>query len=269
MSDSYSGVKSGKLKLKGEKSKKSKKKSKKRERDEHDQHKQRKKLKYQEQDDIRKHGGWWCTKEFKHVSGPIAIQIKGCFLKAVDDGTFTLGAPHDDGDGPDPEEVLLAVKVTDTKIALKSGFEKYLRVDNKDYVVRGTADAVGPMEQWEPIFQDGKLALLGANSKFLSLNGEDETIVCEKSKAGDDEMIKIRSNAEREEDKKAYVPDEEQGNVGQIELNYVKKFQKFQDHKIKLNSSDRRELMKAKTEGDMHELMLDRRAKMKADRYCK
>ena len=163
----------------------------------------------------------------------------------------------------------MAVKVTDSKIALKSGFEKYLQVDNKDYIVRGTADAVGPMEQWEPIFQDGKLALLGANNKFLSLNEEDETIVCEKQRAGEDEMIKIRSNAEREEDKKAYVPEEERGNVGQIELNYVKKFQKFQDHKIKLNSSDRRELLKAKTEGDMHELMLDRRAKMKADRYCK
>lgn len=163
----------------------------------------------------------------------------------------------------------MAVQVTESKIALKSGFEKYLNVDNKDYIVRGTAEAVGPMEQWEPIFQDGKLALLGANNKFLSLNEEDETIVCEKQRAGDNEMIKIRSNAEREEDKKAYVPDEEKGNVGQIELNYVKKFQKFQDHKIKLNSSDRRELLKAKTEGDMHELMLDRRAKMKADRYCK
>ena len=117
--------------------------------------------------------------------------------------------------------------------------------------------------------QDGKLALLGPNNRFLSLEDDSESVVCNKQKAGDSEMIKIRSNAEREEDKKEIIPDEEQGNVGQIELNYVKKFQKFQDHKIKLCSDDRRELMKAKAEGNLHESLLDRRAKMKADRYCK
>ena len=56
------------------------------------------------------------------------------------------------GDSPDPEEVLPAIRVNESKIAFKSGFEKYLRVD-KDGVVRGVADAVGAMEQWEPVFQ--------------------------------------------------------------------------------------------------------------------
>ncbi len=117
--------------------------------------------------------------------------------------------------------------------------------------------------------QDGKLALLGPNSKFLSLDDSTESVVCDKSKAGEGEMINVRSNAEREEDKAEVIPEEEQGNVGQIELNYVKKFQKFQDHKIRLNQEDRRDLLRAKTEGDFHEALLDRRAKMKADRYCK
>ena len=46
----------------------------------------------------------------------------------------------------------MAIRVTESKIALKSGFEKYLRVD-KDGVVKGIADAVGSMEQWEPVFE--------------------------------------------------------------------------------------------------------------------
>ncbi len=113
------------------------------------------------------------------------------------------------------------------------------------------------------------MALLGGNNRFLTLDEESESVVCEKQRAGEEEMVKIRSNAEREEDKKPVIPDEEQGNVGQIELNYVKKFQKFQDHKIKLCNEDRRDLLQAKEDGSMHELMLDRRSKMKADRYCK
>ena len=119
------------------------------------------------------------------------------------------------------------------------------------------------------VLQDGKLALLAANSKFLSVSSSDESLICDKLNAQENEMIKIRSNAEREEDKPAYVPEEERGKVGQVELNYVKKFQKFQDHKTKICDDDRGALVKAKNEGDLHELLLDRRSKMKADRYCK
>ena len=82
-------------------------------------------------------------------------------------------------------------------------------------------------------------------------------------------MIQVRSQALREEDKEVFIPVEERGNVGQIELNYVKKFQKFQDHKIKLCDDDRTNLVKAKNDGTLHEALLDRRSKMKADRYCK
>jgi len=82
------------------------------------------------------------------------LQLKeGSYVRTLDDGGFTLGAPHGDGDGPDPEEVLLAVRVNDTKVAFKSGYEKYLRVDGRTGEVMGVADAVGPMEQFEPIFQ--------------------------------------------------------------------------------------------------------------------
>lgn len=265
MSDPYR-IKSGKLKLKGEKSKH--KKAKKRRHDDEEAEKQ-KKLKNQFEADRQKHGGWWSASQFKHISGAVSIEFgsDGCYIRALDDGSFSLSAPHDDGVGPDPEEILMCIRVNDTKIALKSGYDKYLRVD-KDGAVRGISDAVGPMEQFEPVFQDGKLALLGANNRFLTVSDE-ETIVCEKQRATDSEMVNVRSNAEREEDKDKFVPEEERGNLGQVELNYVKKFQKFQDHKIKLNQDDRGTLKKAKDDGKLHEALLDRRSKMKADRYCK
>jgi protein FRG1 len=82
-------------------------------------------------------------------------------------------------------------------------------------------------------------------------------------------MFNFSSNGERADDKKVVIPNEEVGKVGDVELNYVKKFQKFQNHKIKISNNDRSELVKAKHEGNLHEVLLDRRSKMKADRYCK
>lgn len=56
------------------------------------------------------------------------------------------------GDGPSPEEVLTAVVVNDTKVAFKSGYGKYLGL-GKDGTVTGRSDAIGSLEQWEPVFQ--------------------------------------------------------------------------------------------------------------------
>ena len=50
-----------------------------------------------------RHGGWWSAKEFNNISGPVAIEIgDNCYIKALDDGTFTVGAPHGDGKETSP-----------------------------------------------------------------------------------------------------------------------------------------------------------------------
>lgn len=62
------------------------------------------------------------------------------------------------GAGPAPEEIFTALRVLDTKdkISLKSGYGKYLAV-NENGKVQGRSDAIGVREQWEPIFQDVSL----------------------------------------------------------------------------------------------------------------
>ncbi|XP_059489412.1 protein FRG1 [Neocloeon triangulifer] len=260
----YALAKTGKLKLKGEKEKSKKKKRKHKTQDDDVAAKER-------QLDILKHGGWKAVDTFIEMTGSVAIEFgNSAYVKALDNGLFTLGAPHDDGDGPSPEEVLTAIKVSETKIALKSGYGKYVGID-KNGVVTGRADAVGSMEQWEPIFQDGKLALLSANGCFVALT-DDDSLEANSKVAGPSEIIKIRvqlNDAEESSAAKAARLNEDEGDVSQVELNYVKKFQKFQDKKIKLFSGEKIDLVKAKDEGVFHETMLDRRSKMKADRYCK
>lgn len=172
-------------------------------------------------EDAVKHGGWWRANKFEEINGCIAIQFgKQTYVKALDTGLFTLGPPHNDTDPPAPEEILTAIQINDNKIAFKSGFGKYLRIE-KDGIVTGRSDAVGAMEQWEPIFQDGKMALLGANDCFMAIDPEDDALVALKKRVGENEVAIIRSNFFKEGTSADDVVAEEMGSLDEVELNYV------------------------------------------------
>jgi len=258
----FSGIRSGKLKLKGVSEKTiKKKKSKKRNHEE---------LLVDNKDTIS-HGGWWNVQKFTHISGSLAIEFGDrSYIKALDNGLFVLGPPHNEGDPPSPEEIFTAFPIGETKITLKSGYGKYLGVDRNGVVV-GRSDAVSALEQWEPVFEEKKLALLAANSKFISVSHEDDGLYAHSMTAGPEQILKLRCNKifEDEDSKKKKIPAEEKGSIEQIEINYIKQFQKFQDKKMKINTESRESLKTAKVEGSLHEALLERRSKMKADRYCK
>ena len=77
------------------------------------------------------------------------------------------------------------------KISLKSGFDKYLRIDKNGYLM-GVSDAVGSLELFEPIWEDGKCAFVAANGKFLSVD-DDDMVLCNKHSVGPMEVrIDIR-----------------------------------------------------------------------------
>ncbi|XP_032024898.1 protein FRG1 isoform X1 [Hylobates moloch] len=81
----YSYVKSTKLVLKGTKAKSKKKKSKDKKR----------KREEDEETQLDIVGIWWTVTNFGEISGTIAIEMdKGTYIHALDNGLFTLGAPH-------------------------------------------------------------------------------------------------------------------------------------------------------------------------------
>ncbi|XP_020286976.1 protein FRG1 homolog [Pseudomyrmex gracilis] len=256
----YEKVRTGKLILKGEKQLRSKKRKSKRQDKEQD-------ITIEDKDTIT-HGGWWKVKNISEITGTVAIEFGNhTYMKALDNGLFTLGIPHKEGEGPSPEEILTALPISESKIALKSGYGKYLGVDKKGVVI-GRCDAVGSIEQWEPIFQDDKLAILSSTGCFMGLTSDDD-VICQNRTAGPSEFVIVRNIRQRSQSPNKDIPKEEQGSLTEVEINYVRKFQKFQDKKLRLNKSDRSELETAKIEGNLHETLLDRRSKMKADRYCK
>lgn len=118
MADSYKQVKIGKLKLKGLSEQSHKKKNKKR--------KHEKVAEDPSDMDTIRHGGWRKLENFHEVTGNVALQTcKKSYIEASNTGQFSVGEPRDDGENsPAPVELFTAVRLTDTKIALKSGYGK-------------------------------------------------------------------------------------------------------------------------------------------------
>jgi protein FRG1 len=69
--------------------------------------------------------------------------------------------------------------------------------------------------------QDGKVALLGCNSCFMSVAHDDDSLVATSRTVGSDEIIQIRSHAVKEVRPGSELPEEEQGSLAQVEVNYV------------------------------------------------
>lgn len=171
--------------------------------------------------DCIKHGNWWKATKIEDISGPVAIEFGNhCYVKALDNGLFTLGPPHNEGDGPSPEEILTAISINERKVAFKSGYNKYLRVE-KDGAVTGRSDAIGAMEQWEPAFQEGKIALQGYNDCFMSIDDLEDAVMAKDRKAGEKHVVQIRSQTIKEVNPLKDVPTEEQGSLKEVEVNYV------------------------------------------------
>lgn len=65
------------------------------------------------------------------------------------------------------------------------------------------------------------MALQGYTECFMSIDPEDDTVVANGKKAGPEHVLQIRSQTVREVNPLKDVPQEEQGSLDQIEINYV------------------------------------------------
>jgi protein FRG1 len=269
MPNDYNAVKGGKIKLKGNKTLFKADKPKKKKTD------GKKEINPDEAD----HGGWWRIDEEGDLKGGVDLVIESgssskTYIAALDNGKFTVGAKHFAyGEQPSPEEVLTLIKTPDdSKMSLKTGFGKYVGVDPQGQLV-AVSDAIGTRERFEAIFQDGKCAIQSVSSGlFLNFSVDDLGYVNVSSKVvGENEVVNIRTNAEKQGPIDFSIPEDKKG-AAECETTYQKMYQHskvdLKNRLISYDVKDKSAVRQAQNVGNLHETLLDRRMKLKSDKYC-
>ncbi|KAF8163474.1 FRG1-like family-domain-containing protein [Crassisporium funariophilum] len=155
-----------------------------------------------------------------------------------------------------------------------TGEGKFLSCDAHG-LVSADRDARGPQEEWTPVvLPDGMVAFMNVYEKYL---GIDEAAGGILQLRGDSDEVgfaerfwvkvqfKYKKEANEEEKKR------KDGAVGPPkidEANSNRMFQAWGAGRSVVSEADKKELKAARKEGRLAEAMLERRAKLKSDRFC-
>ncbi|KAH8827087.1 FRG1-like family-domain-containing protein [Flagelloscypha sp. PMI_526] len=176
----------------------------------------------------------------------------------------------------DVKEVWVITRVAGSEtINLRTGAGegKFLSCE-KHGIVSADRDARGPQEEWTPVvLPDGMVAFQNIYEKYL---GVDEVAGGSMALRGDSEQVgfserfwvKVQSKYQREakeeeRKQKAGLPEPEIDEVGSNHM-----YQAWGAGRSVVSNDDKKALKRAKKEGRLAEAMLDRRAKLKSDRFC-
>ncbi|KAF7363556.1 Protein FRG1 [Mycena sanguinolenta] len=289
MSDSAK-VKSSKLKFKGEKTKK------KRKRDDDDEGRPGGSKRKEEEKDP---DTWVLPEQPNEIRGPTFIVHPSdpspiCVTYNSTSNRVVLSAldkaPKPDADDTDaPVPTLLERTPTDvsqvwviTRVAgsptvnlrTGTGEGKFLGCDAHG-LVSCDRDARGPQEEWTPVvLPDGMVAFMNVYEKYLSV---DEVAGGAVVLRGDSEevgfrerfWIKIQYKYKKEADEEEKQKKDGLAEPTRIdEVSTNKLYQTWGMNRSVVSQEDKKALKLARKEGRLAEAMLDRRAKLKSDRFC-
>ncbi|GAA5859222.1 hypothetical protein JCM1840_003807 [Sporobolomyces johnsonii] len=188
----------------------------------------------------------------------------------------------------DVYHVWVCTRIPDTndKITLRSGSGKFLAADELG-AVTAEREARGPQEEWtlEAATTGGKGAfvLKSLYGKYLSVDvvaGGKVELRADEEREGETERWRIHMQGEfvakakkqfNERNGIKTRPDNGLTFVGDLagaEASNIRKYQARGSGEFVGSAEDIRELKRARKEGKLAEAMLDRRAKLKSDRYC-
>ncbi|KAG0242053.1 hypothetical protein BGX31_000678 [Mortierella sp. GBA43] len=180
-------------------------------------------------------------------------------------------------------QVFVATMIPDSdRLTLKTYNGRYLSSD-KHGVVSADSEAIGLLEEWTAVIrtdEEGGISFQNHYGKFLSI---DEVAAAEGKKGSssssgfqvraDSDVIGFgeifQAKIQARFRKKVKKTNEVRIATKDYELEQSRKFQTWNHGRVIVSQEDVGDLRKARKDGRMSEALLDRREKLKSDRYCK
>ncbi|KAJ7685323.1 FRG1-like family-domain-containing protein [Mycena polygramma] len=155
-----------------------------------------------------------------------------------------------------------------------TGEGKFLSCDAHG-LVSADRDARGPQEEWTPVvLPDGMVAFMNVYEKYLGVDevaGGAITLRGDSDEVGFRERfwIKVQYKYKKEANEEEKQKKDGLGDPTRIdETGTNKLYQTWGMGRSVVSDADKTELKRARKEGRLAEAMLDRRAKLKSDRFC-
>ncbi|RKP23127.1 FRG1-like protein, partial [Syncephalis pseudoplumigaleata] len=250
--------------------------------------------------------GWATVTDREQLAGPRFIVYNSTPLRCltVTEETHQLyfslfGEQPDDGDDhtvtlhdAEPNDVLQVFVVRQTTAGgntytLRSATGHYLSADRFG-VVTCTKEAAGPTEEWQPVLREDGLAWQSIYGKYLSIEVDEfekATATTTTTTRGKYSGPRVRADAENITFREVFCVKHQatatrdrkrtSAHAGvdvddeTYELQQLKRYQSGGGAHTSVSREDKHAIKRAKREGHLAQTLLDRREKLKADRYCK
>ncbi|KAG2157259.1 FRG1-like family-domain-containing protein [Suillus clintonianus] len=217
-----------------------------------------------------------------HPSDPSPISVNfdstrnKIILSSLDKDSTTETPPLLDRTPTEVAQVWVTTRVAGSatiNLRTGTGEGKFLSCD-KHGIVSAFREARGPEEEWTPVLlPDGMVAFMNVYENYLSI---DEVAGGSLQLRGDSEEVgfrerfwlKIQNKYKKEahEEKKKREAGSELTVIDETSTNHM--HQAWGAGRSVVSKEDNRELKRARKEGRLAEALLDRRAKLKSDRFC-
>lgn len=151
---------------------------------------------------------------------------------------------------------------------LKTPYNKYISSDSHG-IVTMNREAIGSQEEWIPIFDNDLVSFQHKIfQKFLSYDSTTRTLHANSDNIGHNESFIVQCQEKYKIQISSTNNASTYSNTLQYELDQIRRYQSWQDRKLRLDT-ETKDLKRAKEQGKLHESLLERRIKMKSDKYCK